>query len=78
MAEKTFYNVQVVLRQGKKLIQGQLRQFDNPNAALKVGEELPERVAGVVVYKITGDPENDIWGEPETLAVYGDVPGVES
>lgn len=77
MAEKTFYNVQAVLRHNNKLVQGQLRQFDNPDSALKVGEELAQRVAGVVVFKISGDPEADIWGEPETLVVHGEVPGAE-
>jgi hypothetical protein len=36
-----------------------------------LGFRLARRRAGVVVYEMCGDPEADIWDEPEVIAAYG-------
>lgn len=68
------YCVETFWRNGRKLERGQLRQFADPATAQAVGQELGERMPGVLVYSITGEPEADYWDEPEEIARYGDVP----
>ena len=76
MARTTIYCVQPFVQKGKKLVQGDLRQFKTEADARRVGENMAGRAVGVIVYEIEGDPEFEDWGEPKMLATHGEVPDV--
>lgn len=68
------YCVETFWRNAGKLERGQLRQFAQPALAEATAKDLAERVPGVLVYSVTGEPAIDFWDEPEVIARYGDVP----
>lgn len=74
MARQLFYNVQAFERIKGKLRQGRLRQFKTEAEATRMGDVLLSKVAGVLVFKIEGNPEADDWDEPVLIAQHGDVP----
>lgn len=77
-AEKTtIYCVQSFWRDGRKLAQGELRQFKKEPDAMRVGESLARRNAGSIVYSVTGNAEFDDWSEPRLLARHGETPAIE-
>ncbi|MBD3817897.1 MAG: hypothetical protein IE912_03145 [Brevundimonas diminuta] len=71
---QTIYCVQTYRRQGRQVEAGQLRQFAEETAAVNAGNALAPRVAGVVVYALTGEPEADFWDEPKLLFSHGATP----
>lgn len=62
---------QPIVRVGDQLMQGAARAFSSAMDAEAAGERLAETTAGVIVYEIWGDPENDVWEEPMIIAVHG-------
>jgi len=76
MPRVTSFNVQAFERvKGKaKLQQGRLRQFKTAEEALRAGDLLKDRVAGVIVFSIEADHEFEDYSEPVTLATHGEVP----
>lgn len=74
MAQKTIYCVQAYGGGKREFVRGMLREFKTADGALGEGEALARRVPGVVVFKVTGEPDFDAWGEPEIMATHGRVP----
>lgn len=68
------YIAQPVVRIGERLECGTARAFASAVDAEAVGAQLARHAVGVIVYELWGDPENEVWEEPEVLAVYGEVP----
>lgn len=75
MAVKTVYCVQAYRGSQTRLEPGALGEFGYADAALARAEEIRGTVAGCVVFRVSGDPAIDLWGEPEVLATFGLVPG---
>jgi hypothetical protein len=76
MPRVTGFNVQAFERvKGKRTLQqGRLREFKTETEALRAGEMLAPRVAGVIVFRIEADHEFEDYSEPVTLATHGEVP----
>ena len=76
MPRVTSFNVQAFERvKGKaKLQQGRMREFKTEAEALRAGEMLAPRVAGVIVFRIEADHEFEDYSDPVTLATYGETP----
>lgn len=70
----TVYCVQAFWHDGRKLAKGRLRQFLDEDLARQAGRAASGAHAGVVVFRVRGEPEFETWSEPEVLDAYGTVP----
>ncbi len=77
VARKTLYIAQPFFRRGRALTTGRAYSFPCAVDAEEAGRELSRVSDGVLVYAVTGDPEFEVWGEPELFATHGDVPRIE-
>ena len=77
MARKMVYCVQGFIRAGRELTPRAQRHYDSEEAAIVDARRLSERVAGVLVFSIEGDPKHDLWSEPTLIRKYGSVPRTE-
>lgn len=77
MATKTIYCAQAFwLREGR-LQGGQPHQFLDADRAREGADALMTGgCAGVAVFSVTGEPAIDLWGEPQLLEAFGQVPAV--
>ncbi len=72
MARQTVYIVQPYV--GARLVPGRLEEFGDRTEALRVGEALSARRAGVIVAAVNCEPDFGQWDEPRVLATYGRTP----
>jgi hypothetical protein len=63
-----------LLRRGRDLAPGDLRQFRSETLARNAGAVASHHAVGVVVYQLKGEPEFDTWSEPKIIACYGETP----
>ncbi|MCZ4109558.1 hypothetical protein O3U67_15820 [Brevundimonas diminuta] len=73
MTKRLFYFAIPISRHQGRLLGGEPLRFLSALDAEEGGELLARMSEGVVVYQQLGDPENDVWDDPELLAVYGDI-----
>lgn len=73
-SKKTAYIVQPFWRDGKGLLAGQAKRIEDEQKALREGELMASRNAGVTVTAFEYDTACDYWGEPVLIATHGDVP----
>lgn len=71
---ETMHFVQTFTKQGRRYISGQPQSCKTSDHALSRGLRAAERMAGVVVFSITGEPEFGEFDAPVVLARHGDVP----
>lgn len=71
-----FY-VQPLVKDGRRLVPGQMREARDEPAARKLVGELAERCPGVVAYSVELDAEGDLIGEASIIMSKGRVPGLE-
>lgn len=74
MAKRTIYCVQAYGGRAGRLVPRPLQQFGSAREALQSGERLSPRVSGVVVFRVSGEPDFDQWDDPEVLVARGQVP----
>lgn len=74
MAVDLLYVVQPYMRSAGRLVPGMAQCSTSGVDAEEMGEGMAPFAAGVVVFSIECDQENDLWGEPELVARHGDVP----
>jgi hypothetical protein len=74
MRRKTVYCVQAYKRSPRGLERINLLQFTSATEAEEVCGKLSSHVAGVLIYALEGDPDTEIWGEPERWSFLGEVP----
>lgn len=72
MARQTVYVVQPYV--GERLVPGRPVEFGDCGEALRAGEALSTRRAGVIVAAVSCEPDFDQWDEPRVLAAYGTTP----
>jgi hypothetical protein len=56
---------------------GEKRLYRSATEAEEVGLALSRRAAGVLVYAVNGNPEEERLGRDDLLAAHGDVPSIE-
>ncbi len=71
---RTIYCVQPYQRSAGRLVPGHMRRLLSRDAAITAARAFRGSAAGVVVYRVTGSPEADYWGEPILIAASGEVP----
>lgn len=76
MGVRLHYFARPIHRRDGRLEGGEALHFLGALDAEEGGRLLSRMVDGVVVYQQMADPENDIWEEPEILAVHGVGEGV--
>ena len=77
MARKTIYCAQPFWRRGGRLVGGEVRQFLNDERAMAGGEILLTGADGVAVFSLEGHPDEDLWDEPQMIALLGDTPSAD-
>lgn len=70
MARVTVFGVQAYTGRGE-LRRGALREYQDRDEALAVGELLAAHVPAVIVFRVTGEPDFDAWEEPQVIARHG-------
>ncbi len=70
--------VQTYRKQGRRVEAGELRRFALEAPARREGKHLAARSAGVLVFRVSADPEEDRCTDLEVIARYGDAPIISS
>lgn len=70
----TRFCVQPYVRRRGRLVAADALRFNAEGEARAAARRMRRRVAGVAVYRVTGWPVQDLWGEPRLLAKAGEVP----
>lgn len=78
MRRDTYFCVQAYKRSKRGLERIDLLRFTSATEAETVGGKLSPHVAGVMIYALEGDAENEVWGEPTLWSALGDVPDLTS
>ncbi|WP_341020732.1 hypothetical protein [Brevundimonas diminuta] len=73
MARRLHYFARALVRVDGRLQGREPLHFLSAQDAEDGGMMLARLADGAVAYQQLGDPENDIWDDPELLAVYGEV-----
>ena len=73
MGARLFYFARPYFERTGRLYPGEAMPFVCARDAEDGGLLLAKMAAGVVVYQQLGDPDFDLWEEPEILAVHGAV-----
>ena len=74
MGIRTIYCVQTFAGARGRQEKGRLTQFAAETDALELAGAMRDRVAGLIVYRVSGEPEFDWWDEPVVLERHGRVP----
>jgi hypothetical protein len=67
MFKVTRFCVLPYVRQGKRLVRGEVRQFHDPAEAAALRARLLRRHERVDFYEVTGWPVQDLWDRPRRL-----------
>jgi hypothetical protein len=73
MPARLHYFAKPLFREGGRWIAGSALPFLCATDAEAGGEMLAKLADGAVVYQQMGEPEFDVWDEPELLCLFGDV-----
>lgn len=73
MAARLHYFAKPLFRDGGRWIAGSPMPFLCATDAEAGGQMLARLADGAVVYQQMGQPEFDVWEEPELLALFGEV-----
>jgi hypothetical protein len=71
---ETMHFVQTFKKEGRRYISGQPQACKTSDQALSMGLRAADRMAGVVVFSVTGEPEFGECDPPVVLALHGDIP----
>lgn len=74
MSVLTIYCVQTFAGKGGYQVRARLHQFGSEHEARELGAVLGRKGKGVMVFRVSGEPDFDWWDEPVVLERYGCLP----
>ena len=74
MTMRTVFCVQCYAGMTGPVVKGRLWQFGTADEADRAADLLEGRVAGFVVFGVSGEPDFGAWEEPVVLRTYGRLP----
>lgn len=74
MARRTVFCVQCFAGLTGPMVKGRLWQFGSEDDAQQAGYLLENRVAGFVIFRVSGEPDFGVWEDPVVLRTYGRLP----